>query len=383
MSQTDQGSESSKSSKEASAPAPPPPPLPVPGKAGDAPGRRKNEPSEGTNSIQSKVRVTQVCHSQFLMDWLVNALADRAEGSDSPHAGQPLKIADFGPGWNPEAPVWVGSELLPQLEKWGTSQGQPERAAAAATAVPLVYALDLHEVRLMNLYNYSVTEGLSQNVRCVACRLETMMTTAAFVPNQLSDLKKAPGAPAITAAPTTSAAGSVGSVLPASSSSPSSKSPTSPSSSSGKEAGSSVSNPPSDVVVPTPVLNDLDKLLMAPGGHISRGAFHLGLLLNDMVGFLADYYKAYPATLRQSLVAFRQCMAQDGLLVVTQPCMLHATDNITALESVGFSFKEGLDIHLPTGTIVPITKSTPLKNLSTLHHFSVLLFTADGEVPES
>lgn len=125
------------------------------------------------NTIQSQVRVTQICHCDELMEWL------HSEATSFQSDGR-FCVADYGPGWNPEAPIFVGRELQLQLSEWARRNGKAE----VSLARPLVYALDLHEVRLINLFNAASSEGLEDTVRCVHCRLETMATSARFVPNQ-------------------------------------------------------------------------------------------------------------------------------------------------------------------------------------------------------
>ncbi|MFW9921553.1 MAG: hypothetical protein ACFFED_18275, partial [Candidatus Thorarchaeota archaeon] len=107
--------------------------------------------------------------------------------------------------------------------------------------------------------------------------------------------------------------------------------------------------------------------------RLPRGCFHIGILNNDVVGYIHEYYKEYTDA-SKSLQGIRSTMQDGGLLMVTQPCMLFPLDNIKVLESHGFRFTIGYDFDLKSDSMREIDRSLSFDELSKLGHYSILLF---------
>jgi hypothetical protein len=99
----------------------------------------------------------------------------------------------------------------------------------------------------------------------------------------------------------------------------------------------------------------------------------IGVLNNDVIGYLHEYYKGY-SDVGVSLHKVSKLIRPGGLLVVTMPCSLYVVDNITALERVGFKFKQGVDITLANGDISYLGKHSEMQKLSQLGHYTFFLF---------
>jgi hypothetical protein len=106
---------------------------------------------------------------------------------------------------------------------------------------------------------------------------------------------------------------------------------------------------------------------------IPPGTFDLGVLNNDMVGYLHEYYKEYSDAVL-GLRKVHQSLKKGALLVVTMPCSLYVVDNIQVLETIGFEFLEGKDIVLEDGSITDLDRQTNPQTMSRLGHYSFLIF---------
>ncbi len=101
--------------------------------------------------------------------------------------------------------------------------------------------------------------------------------------------------------------------------------------------------------------------------------FDIGVLNNDVVGYLHEYYMEY-SDAKVGLQKVHKCLKKGALLVVTMPCSQYVVDNVGILESVGFEFLEGFDINLLDGSVVSINHFTEPKTMSSLGHYSFLIF---------
>jgi hypothetical protein len=173
----------------------------------------------------------------------------------------------------------------------------------------LTYSTDLHGLRLDSLFHMFQEEDILDQSRAVFARLESMVNEASFRQEQVDYLQE-------------------------------------------------------NEVDQT----ELDKRLLEETG-IGENAFHLGFLNNDVVGYLFEYYKAYTDA-QSSLKTIHTTIRPGGVLIVTQPCSLYPVNNIEVLTSVGFSFVEGYDIDVKSGTIAPADEATDLKGLSRMGHYT-------------
>jgi len=110
---------------------------------------------------------------------------------------------------------------------------------------------------------------------------------------------------------------------------------------------------------------------------IPRNCFHIGILNNDVVGYIHEYYKEYTDPF-SSLEGIRNSLVDSGILIVTQPCMLYHVDNIEVLQSFGFKLLTGLDFDVRNDIVTKVDAQTPLDSLSKLGHYSVLIFKCDA-----
>ncbi len=107
--------------------------------------------------------------------------------------------------------------------------------------------------------------------------------------------------------------------------------------------------------------------------NIPQETFDIGILNNDIVGYLHEYYTEY-SDARLGLQKVHKTLKIGALLIVTMPCSLYVVDNVQVLESMGFEFVEGLDITLADGSITPLNHSSNPKTMSRLGHYTFLVF---------
>lgn len=177
-----------------------------------------------------------------------------------------------------------------------------------------VYCTDVHSLRIESLFEKIHSMKLTENTRIVHCKFEEMTENASFPKIQLDYLKF-------------------------------------------KES-----------------MTALDRSLI-DGQRLLPNAFHIGFLNNDVVGYLHEYYKEYTDS-NASLVAIRKVMKTEGLLIVTQPCLLYPLDNIKVLESYGFRFITGFDFDYDKDIFTEFDRTISFTVLSKLGHYTALLFRA-------
>ncbi|KAJ6241780.1 hypothetical protein M0813_00486 [Anaeramoeba flamelloides] len=118
----------------------------------------------------------------------------------------------------------------------------------------------------------------------------------------------------------------------------------------------------------------LDKALISTE-KFPESCFDLGVLNNDMVGFLAEYYSSN-SDLMESLEEVKKSIRTGGHLLVTSPNTLHKIDNIKVLEEVGFKFVSYSDYNIKSEEIVNIfeKEDVPRGEDRKLDHFNFLFF---------
>ncbi|MFW9961230.1 MAG: hypothetical protein ACFFDV_09435, partial [Candidatus Thorarchaeota archaeon] len=116
----------------------------------------------------------------------------------------------------------------------------------------------------------------------------------------------------------------------------------------------------------------LDDFLMGEN-RFPPDCFDLGILNNDVIGYLHEYYKSY-SDAQLGVQKVLKLIRKDGLLIVTMPCSLYPIDNIAVLEKVGFAFLEGVDVDLSTEEITTLNEEAKPETMSRLGHYTALFF---------
>ena len=177
----------------------------------------------------------------------------------------------------------------------------------------VVYCTDLHALRLDSLMGKLEESAILHNVRVVQAKLETMDLEAKFRPAMIEYLESRPD-----------------------------------------------------------TMTSLDHYMME-NSAIPMQSFDIGILNNDVVGYLHEYYAEY-SDVATALQKVHATLKKGALLIVTKPGSLYIVDNIDVLEKVGFTFLEGKDIDLSDGSISDLKRSTEPQNMSRLRHYSYLIF---------
>lgn len=177
-----------------------------------------------------------------------------------------------------------------------------------------VYCTDLHALRLDSLLGKLEEEGMLDNVRVVQAALEKMDEEATLRPAMIDFLN---------------------------------------------------SNPET--------ISWLDDFLIREQ-RFPPECFDIGILNNDIVGYMQEYYKDY-SDAKKGLQKVQKLVRKDGFLVVTMPCSLYVVDNVALLEEIGFKYLQGVDVNLSTGKKTFLEKDVKPADLSRLGHYTFLIFT--------
>ncbi|MFW9798438.1 MAG: hypothetical protein ACFFE2_15475 [Candidatus Thorarchaeota archaeon] len=177
----------------------------------------------------------------------------------------------------------------------------------------VVYCTDIHALRLDSLLGKLEESKLLNDVRVVQAKLETMDDVASFRPDMVEYLVRHPA-----------------------------------------------------------TMTTLDHHLIDMK-FIPDNIFDIGVLNNDVVGYLHEYYKEYSDAVA-GLKKVCKSLKEDALLIVTMPCSLYPVDNIGVLESLGFEFLEGKDVDLAGGTVNDLKRDTKPQEMSRLGHYTFLIF---------
>ena len=177
----------------------------------------------------------------------------------------------------------------------------------------IVYCTDLHALRLDSLMGKLEESALLENVRVVQAKLETMDEEANLRPDMIDNLDNDPK-----------------------------------------------------------VMIWLDHHLKEKK-FIPQETFDIGILNNDVVGYLHEYYKEY-SDAAVSLQKVHKVLKKGALLIVTMPCSLYPVDNVKILESLGFQYLEGTDVDLADGSVTTLDRHTEPRSMSRLGHYTFLVF---------
>jgi len=102
--------------------------------------------------------------------------------------------------------------------------------------------------------------------------------------------------------------------------------------------------------------------------------FDIGILNNDIVGYMHEYYKEY-SDAKVGLQKVHRLIRRNGMLIVTMPCSLYVVDNVSILENIGFEYLEGVDVNLTSGEKTFFEKEFKPENMSRLGHYTFLIFS--------
>ncbi|MHA3963239.1 MAG: hypothetical protein AM325_006835 [Candidatus Thorarchaeota archaeon SMTZ1-45] len=177
----------------------------------------------------------------------------------------------------------------------------------------VVYCTDLHALRLDSLLGKLEESNLLDNARVIHAKLETMDNDAKFRPSMIEYLKNNQN-----------------------------------------------------------TMTQLDHHLLNQQ-FIPPEAFNIGVLNNDVVGYLHEYYQEYSNAII-SLQKVHKTLKKGALLIVTMPCSLYVVDNVKILESVGFQYIDGKDVDISEGFISDLDRSADPQTLSRLGHYTFMIF---------
>ena len=209
-------------------------------------------------------------------------------------------IGDYGSGRNAEVPIFFTKQY-----QYSFSSEIPKST---------VYCIDLHTLRLENMFGQFQEEDITSNARIVHAKLETMQSNAVFPYEQEEYLK----------------------------------------------------NHPQEQ-------NSLDKKILNEK-RLPPACFHLGIMNKDLVGYLSKYYE-HDSDMRASFQSIRETLYPDALLIVTQPCVLYRVDNVKILKDNAFHLKEIFDVDLKTGTHTLMDESTDYESFSKPNHYSFIVLS--------
>jgi hypothetical protein len=209
-------------------------------------------------------------------------------------------IGDYGSGRNAEVPLFFTKEY-----QFLVSHEVPKS---------LVYCIDMHILRLENMFGQFREEGITSNARVVQAKLETMQSNATFPYEQEEYLIKRPHE-----------------------------------------------------------LTSLDKQILNEK-RLPSSCFHLGIMNKDLVGYLSKYYEN-DADITASFQSIRETLRSDALLIVTQPCVMYRVDNLKILRDNSFHLKEIIDVDLKTGTHTQMNEPIDFETFSRLNHYSFIVLS--------
>lgn len=178
----------------------------------------------------------------------------------------------------------------------------------------VVYCTDIHALRLDSLYGKLAEEGSLSQVRVVQAALETMDTSANLQSENFDYINNNPD-----------------------------------------------------------IANWLDDFLIGEQCFPSE-CFDIGILNNDVIGYMYEYYTEY-SDAEKGLEKVYKLIRNNGLLIVTMPCLQYMVDNMSVLEDIGFKFRQGIDITISTGEKIVLRKDVELNKLSNLGHYTFFLFS--------
>lgn len=224
-------------------------------------------------------------------------------------------LADFASGENDRVPTFFIKLFREFLNEWLKKKQSNIADLGFFIRRLTTYSTDLHALRLDSLLGLFEENQIQFRARGVHTRLEEMTVEASFRPSEIQYLKFHPNE-----------------------------------------------------------RTWLDDHLLSRG-PLPNGCFEFGILNNDVVGYLFEYYKTYTDA-KRSLEGIRSTMKDGSLLVVAQPCSLYPVDNVKVLNASGFTFVEGIDLDLKTKKAMKLNSDAAPEVLSRLGHYTFLVFRA-------
>ncbi|UCH04379.1 MAG: hypothetical protein JSW05_12545 [Candidatus Thorarchaeota archaeon] len=266
-------------------------------------------------SIRTLYPISWISESPGLMEFLWDNLVLPAQRRTT-QAADEFFVADFASGENDQIPVFFIKMLPDFLAEWSRKHHTFPLKENHGLKRLTTYSTDLHGLRLDGLLGLFEENGIQNRARGVHARLEAMTTEAALRPSDIEFVQ---------------------------------------------------SHPEEKTWLDDHIMNQ---------GRLPDGCFQFGVLNNDVVGYLFEYYKTYTDAQR-SLLTVRSTMKDGAMLIVTQPCSLYSVDNIEVLRKCDFGFISGMDVDLKTREVTSLDPECSVESLSRLGHYTFLLFQAD------
>ncbi|MFX1416946.1 MAG: hypothetical protein ACFFC0_09035 [Promethearchaeota archaeon] len=266
-------------------------------------------------SIRTLYPISWISESLRVMEFLGDSLLLH-EQTTIAQAADDFLLADFASGENDQIPMFFIKLLPDLLAEWTRGHRVVTTREYHGFKRLTTYSTDLHGLRLDGLLGLFEENGIQNRARGVHAKLEAMTTEAALRPSDIEFV---------------------------------------------------LSHPEEKTWLDDHILNR---------GRVPDDCFHFGVLNNDVVGYLFEYYRTYTDPQR-SLATVRSTMKDGAMLIVTQPCSIYAVDNIEVLMKCDFKFIEGLDVDLRTKAVSKLTQECSIDSLSRLGHYTFLVFQAD------
>jgi hypothetical protein len=210
-------------------------------------------------------------------------------------------IGDYCSGRNAEVPIFFTKEY--------------QNLVPYSVPESTVYCIDMHTLRLENMFGQFQEEGITPNARVVYAKIETMRSHASFPIEQEQYLKRNPEE-----------------------------------------------------------ITSLDQYILSEK-HFPPACFHLGIMNKDLLGYFQNYYEK-DTDLKKSLQSIRDSLNQNALLIVTQPCAMYRVDNVKILRDNSFYLEELIDVDLKTGTHTLLDESTNIESFSKPNHYNFIVVSS-------
>ncbi len=263
-------------------------------------------------SIRVLYPISWITESPIVMEFLLDNLL-LSKQKRATQGADDFLIADFASGENDQIPMFF-IKLFPSLvAEWAKENQKVGLGANHRFKRLTTYSTDLHGLRLDGLLGIFEENGIRDRARGVHARLEVMTSKAALRPSDTEFVQSYPEEKTW-----------------------------------------------------------LDDHIMERDS-LPDACFDFGVLNNDVVGYLFEYYKTYTDAQR-SLLTVRETMREGSMLIVTQPCSLYSVDNVEVLAKCGFDFIEGLDVNLRTGAVTSLNHDCCIDSLGILGHYTFLVF---------
>ena len=233
----------------------------------------------------STTPISNILKSSIVKDYLASDLEE-------------VFIGDFGSGRNAEVPIFFVKEY--------------QHLVSHRVPNPIVYSIDMHTLRLENMFGQFLEEEIQSNARVVYAKLESMNSHATFPYEQKEYLKR---------------------------------------------------NLQESTSLDKHILNE---------ENFPPTSLHLGIMNKDLIGYLSEYYEN-ESDLRTCLQAIKKILHLKALLIITQPCVMYRVDNVKLLRDNGFHLEEIIDVDLKTELHTLMDVSASIESFSKPNHYSFIV----------